>query len=251
MAERRDLGGGGEGVGEDPTQRMIERIWESLTEIRVRLDQQPLVQPAAAVPPFPEEAVPVAPVPPPPGVEVPPVVPVQPVVPIQKMKREHFRTLQQGNLSVLEYQMRFIALSRSRNSFKEAVVEAGNRVFSKEVFSRAAATDRRFQKNLNKQGIAHILESRLMVEEPSSSNSPFSGQQNRAEVHQLGLTSFHCEDATWSGGNVVRALFFAFFAKDPGLGFAPAKATTLGIVTKSRHRDTSRSEGDLSCRRVL
>ncbi|MQM15547.1 hypothetical protein Taro_048492 [Colocasia esculenta] len=28
------------------------------------------------------------------------------------MKREYFRTLQQGNLSVLEYQMRFMALSR-------------------------------------------------------------------------------------------------------------------------------------------
>ncbi|MQL98727.1 hypothetical protein Taro_031439 [Colocasia esculenta] len=31
---------------------------------------------------------------------------------IQQMKREQFRTFQQGNLSVLEYQMRFIALSR-------------------------------------------------------------------------------------------------------------------------------------------
>ncbi|MQL68141.1 hypothetical protein Taro_000404 [Colocasia esculenta] len=122
MAKRRNVGGGGKGSREDPTQRMIERIWESLTEIRVRLDLQPPVQPAAAVPPFPEEAVPVAPVPTPPGVEVPPVVPVQPAVPvrpatgeettIQQMKREQFRTVQQGNLSVLEYQMRFIALSR-------------------------------------------------------------------------------------------------------------------------------------------
>ncbi|MQL93844.1 hypothetical protein Taro_026493 [Colocasia esculenta] len=103
MAERRNVGDEGEGVGEDPTQRMIERIWESLTEIR-----------------------------------------------IQQMKSEQFRTLQQGNLSVLEYQMRFIALSRSRDSFKEVTVEAGNRVFSREVFSRAAATDRRFQKNHNR-----------------------------------------------------------------------------------------------------
>ncbi|MQL97383.1 hypothetical protein Taro_030076 [Colocasia esculenta] len=95
MAERRDVGGGGEGAGEDPTQRMIERIWESLTEIR-----------------------------------------------IQQMKREQFRTLQQGNLSVLEYQMRFIALSRSRNSFKEVVVEACNRVFS-----RAVVTGHQFQRN--------------------------------------------------------------------------------------------------------
>ncbi|MQM12636.1 hypothetical protein Taro_045555 [Colocasia esculenta] len=100
MAERRDWGGGGEGSGEDPTQRMIERIWESLIDIRMRLDQQPPVQPPATVPPLLEEAVPVAPVPPPTGVE------------IQQMKREQFTTLQQGNLSVLEYQMRFMALSR-------------------------------------------------------------------------------------------------------------------------------------------
>ncbi|MQM02092.1 hypothetical protein Taro_034854 [Colocasia esculenta] len=33
-------------------------------------------------------------------------------VQIQQVKREQFRTLQQGNLSVLEYQMRFMALSR-------------------------------------------------------------------------------------------------------------------------------------------
>ncbi|MQL85702.1 hypothetical protein Taro_018216 [Colocasia esculenta] len=66
MAERRNVGDEGEGAGEDPTQRMIERIWESLTEIQ-----------------------------------------------IQQMKREQFRTLQQGNLSVLEYHIRFIALSRT------------------------------------------------------------------------------------------------------------------------------------------
>ena len=35
------------------------------------------------------------------------------------------------------------------------------------------------------------------------------------------------------------------------LGFAPIKATTLGVANKSGHRDTSRSEGDLLCRRVL
>ncbi|MQL86522.1 hypothetical protein Taro_019060 [Colocasia esculenta] len=38
MADRRDWGG----VGDDPeesTQRMIERIWESLTDIRARMDQ--------------------------------------------------------------------------------------------------------------------------------------------------------------------------------------------------------------------
>ncbi|MQL85011.1 hypothetical protein Taro_017527 [Colocasia esculenta] len=93
MAERRNVGDEGEGVGEDPTQRMIERIWESLTEIRVRLDQQPPVQPSVVVPPYPEEAVPVAPVPLPPGVEVPPVVPVQPTVPVRPATGEETTVL--------------------------------------------------------------------------------------------------------------------------------------------------------------
>ncbi|MQM14753.1 hypothetical protein Taro_047686 [Colocasia esculenta] len=63
MADRRDWGGGGDDP-EESTQRMIERIWESLTDIRMRMDQQ------APVPPVIGEAVPVAPVPPPPGVEL-------------------------------------------------------------------------------------------------------------------------------------------------------------------------------------
>ncbi|MQM06229.1 hypothetical protein Taro_039049 [Colocasia esculenta] len=37
MADRRDWGGGGEDP-EESTQRMIERIWESLTDIRMRMD---------------------------------------------------------------------------------------------------------------------------------------------------------------------------------------------------------------------
>ncbi|MQL94713.1 hypothetical protein Taro_027376 [Colocasia esculenta] len=193
MADRRDLGGGGDDP-EESTQRMIERIWESLTDIRMRMDQQ------APVPPMIGEVVPVAPVPPPPGVEVPFVAPVppsppviaaeEPVVQVERFlrlqpptyiggpnpdtaehwiheiervfltmrcpvadrvllatyqlrgfaqewwhlkmqttfagriegaitwsefleaKREQFRTLQQGETSVLEYQMRFMALSR-------------------------------------------------------------------------------------------------------------------------------------------
>ncbi|MQL69962.1 hypothetical protein Taro_002267 [Colocasia esculenta] len=75
MADRRDWGGGGDDP-EESTQRMIERIWESLTEIRMRMDQQ------APVPPVTGEAVPVAPVPPPPGVEVPFVAPVPPSPPV-------------------------------------------------------------------------------------------------------------------------------------------------------------------------
>ncbi|MQL85135.1 hypothetical protein Taro_017639 [Colocasia esculenta] len=39
MADRRDWGGGGEEPGVDPTQRMIERIWESLIDIPMRMDQ--------------------------------------------------------------------------------------------------------------------------------------------------------------------------------------------------------------------
>ncbi|MQL97802.1 hypothetical protein Taro_030504 [Colocasia esculenta] len=143
MADRRDWGGGGDDP-EESTQRMIERIWESLTEIRMRMNQQTLVPLVVG------EAVPVAPVPPPPGVEVPFVAPVPPSPPViateepvvqverflrlqpptytggpnpdtaehwiheidRQAKREQFRTLQQGETSVLEYQMRLMALSR-------------------------------------------------------------------------------------------------------------------------------------------
>ncbi|MQL73485.1 hypothetical protein Taro_005820, partial [Colocasia esculenta] len=62
MADRRDWGGGGDDL-EESTQRMIERIWESLTDIQMRMDQH------APVPPVVGEAVPVAPVPPSPWVE--------------------------------------------------------------------------------------------------------------------------------------------------------------------------------------
>ncbi|MQM20778.1 hypothetical protein Taro_053806 [Colocasia esculenta] len=204
MADMTDWGGGGD-EPEETTHQMIERIWESLIEIRTRLDHQTPVQLAVEVPPIVEKAVPVAPPPPPPLVEVPPVVPILPAVPawvasvedptalgekflrlqlpaysgglnpntaehwvhevervfviircpqanrvvlatyqlhgfaqqwwrlkmqtafagrtedtitwpefleIQQAKREQLRTLQQGNLTVLEYQMRFMVLSR-------------------------------------------------------------------------------------------------------------------------------------------
>ncbi|MQM17765.1 hypothetical protein Taro_050742 [Colocasia esculenta] len=209
MADRRDWGGGGDDP-EESTQRMIERIWESLTDIRARMDQQAPV-PLVAVPPGDGETVPVAPIPP--RVEVPFTAPLPPPPPVllaeepvmqvekflrlqpptysggpnpdtaehwvheiervfatmrcpavdrvvlaayqlrsfvlewwrlkmqttfagrteeaitwsefldvfndtffpiqvQQVKREQFQTLQQGNSSVLEYQMRFMALSR-------------------------------------------------------------------------------------------------------------------------------------------
>ncbi|MQL89323.1 hypothetical protein Taro_021890, partial [Colocasia esculenta] len=74
MADRREWGGGGDDP-EESTQRMIERIWESLTDIQMRMDHQ------APVPLVVGEAVPVALVPPPPGVEVPFVALVPPSPP--------------------------------------------------------------------------------------------------------------------------------------------------------------------------
>ncbi|MQM03313.1 hypothetical protein Taro_036094 [Colocasia esculenta] len=55
MADRRDWGGGGDDL-EESTLRMIERIWESLTDIRRRMDQQAPVPPVA-VPPGDGETV--------------------------------------------------------------------------------------------------------------------------------------------------------------------------------------------------
>ncbi|MQL85318.1 hypothetical protein Taro_017841 [Colocasia esculenta] len=78
MTDRRDWGGGGDNP-EESTQRMIERIWEGLTDIRARMDQQASV-PAVAVPPRDGEAVPVAPVPQ--RVEVPFAAPVPPPPPV-------------------------------------------------------------------------------------------------------------------------------------------------------------------------
>ncbi|MQM09277.1 hypothetical protein Taro_042145 [Colocasia esculenta] len=93
MADRRDWGGGGDDP-EESTQRMIERIWESLTDIRARMDQQASVPPVA-VPPGDGEDVLVAPVPP--RVEVPFVAPVlspppvliaeEPVMQVEKFLR--------------------------------------------------------------------------------------------------------------------------------------------------------------------
>ncbi|MQM03277.1 hypothetical protein Taro_036056 [Colocasia esculenta] len=78
MTDRRDWGGGGDDP-EESTQRMIERIWESLTDIQRRMDQQAPVPPVA-VPPGDGETIPVALVPP--GVEVPFVAPVPPPPPV-------------------------------------------------------------------------------------------------------------------------------------------------------------------------
>ncbi|MQL80025.1 hypothetical protein Taro_012481, partial [Colocasia esculenta] len=78
MADRRDWGGGGDD-SEESTQRMIERIWESLTDIRARMDQQ-APEPPVVVPPGDGETVPIAPVPS--GVGVPFVAPLPPPPPV-------------------------------------------------------------------------------------------------------------------------------------------------------------------------
>ncbi|MQL69588.1 hypothetical protein Taro_001866 [Colocasia esculenta] len=78
MADRRDWGGGGDDP-EESTQRMIERIWESLTDIQRRMDQQAPVPPVV-VPPGDGETVPIALVLP--GVEVPFAAPVPPPPPV-------------------------------------------------------------------------------------------------------------------------------------------------------------------------
>ncbi|MQL88067.1 hypothetical protein Taro_020614 [Colocasia esculenta] len=78
MADRRDWGDGRDDP-EESTQRMIERIWESLTDIRARMDQQALIPPVAVLP-RDGEVVPVAPVPP--RVEVPFAAPVPPPPPV-------------------------------------------------------------------------------------------------------------------------------------------------------------------------
>ncbi|MQM02913.1 hypothetical protein Taro_035683 [Colocasia esculenta] len=80
MADRRDWGGGGDDL-EESTQHMIERILESLTDIRMRMDQQAPVPPIVA-PPGDGGDIPLAPVPPPPGVEVPFAAPVPPPPPV-------------------------------------------------------------------------------------------------------------------------------------------------------------------------
>ncbi|MQL93998.1 hypothetical protein Taro_026648 [Colocasia esculenta] len=93
MANRRDWGGGGDDP-EESTQRMIERIWESLTDIRARMDQQAPVPPVA-VPSGDGEAVPVAPVLPrvevPFAARVPPPPPMliaeEPVMQVEKFLR--------------------------------------------------------------------------------------------------------------------------------------------------------------------
>ncbi|MQM20174.1 hypothetical protein Taro_053188 [Colocasia esculenta] len=100
MANRRDWSGGGDDP-EEGTQRMIERIWESLTDIRARMDQQAPVPPVA-VPPGDGETVPIASVPP--RVEVPFVAPVPPPPPVllaeePVMQVEKFLRLQPSTYS--------------------------------------------------------------------------------------------------------------------------------------------------------
>ncbi|MQL77295.1 hypothetical protein Taro_009702, partial [Colocasia esculenta] len=111
MVDRRDWGGGGDDP-EESTQRMIERIWESLTDIQRRMDQQTLVPPVA-VPLGDGETIPIVPVPPPPGAEVPFVAPLppppvllaeEPVMQVEKFLRLQLPTYSGGpNPDTTEY----------------------------------------------------------------------------------------------------------------------------------------------------
>ncbi|MQL97727.1 hypothetical protein Taro_030429, partial [Colocasia esculenta] len=104
MTDRTDWGGGGDDP-EESTQCMIERIWESLTDIQRRMDQQAPVPPVA-VPPGDGETGPIVPVPPPPGVEVPFAAPVpspppallaeEPVMQVEKFLRLQLPTYSGG-----------------------------------------------------------------------------------------------------------------------------------------------------------
>ncbi|MQM17197.1 hypothetical protein Taro_050162 [Colocasia esculenta] len=63
---------------------------------------------------------------------------------------------------------------------------------------------------------------------------------------ELGSTSFHREDVVWSGGNLVRASIFAFFAKVIGL-----KGSRRGSHQLSRSLWESRLGRDTLNHRVL
>ncbi|MQL78948.1 hypothetical protein Taro_011399 [Colocasia esculenta] len=117
MADRRDWGGGGDDP-EESTQRMIERIWESLTDIRARMDQQAPVPPVA-VPPGDGEAVPVTPVPP--RVEVPFAAPVP--LPPPVLVEEPVMQLPTGTEGCLEDRgTRGVAELREETSWRGAIL---------------------------------------------------------------------------------------------------------------------------------
>ncbi|MQM21063.1 hypothetical protein Taro_054094 [Colocasia esculenta] len=81
MANRRDWGGGVDD-SEESTHQMIERMWESITYIRTRLDQQLPGQPSGVAPLVTEEIM-LEPLVPPYGVEAPLAAPLPPVVPVR------------------------------------------------------------------------------------------------------------------------------------------------------------------------
>ncbi|MQM09843.1 hypothetical protein Taro_042721 [Colocasia esculenta] len=233
------------------------------------------MQPAAAVPPLPEEAVPVAPVPPPSKVEVPSVVPIHPAVlarsaigeettvlverflrlqpptysggpnpdtaehwiheieRIQQMKREKFRTLQQGNLSVLEYQMRFMALSRTveeaaqRAAILERTVRArqgqsqttglGSGSFRHPQpsggISKGKSTFWSFFVIWNSKGELADVDLLKATDWCVALRGLCSRISGRFNLLGLGLACSLHEEVVWSGGNVAWTLYFACFAK--------------------------------------
>ncbi|MQL80504.1 hypothetical protein Taro_012953 [Colocasia esculenta] len=121
MTDQRDWGGGGDDP-EDPTQRMIERIWESLTEIRMRMDQPAPAQPAV---PVVEEAVPAAPVLPPVGVEVSPEVPAHPAVPARLATAQESTALVERILRTVEEAAQWAAVLERTLQARQSQSQAG------------------------------------------------------------------------------------------------------------------------------
>ncbi|MQM05620.1 hypothetical protein Taro_038439 [Colocasia esculenta] len=61
---------------------------------------------------------------------------------------------------------------------------------------------------------ATVRNAAFRADESSARPGEFAvGISGRFDLLEPGLTSSHREDAAWSGGNLVRALFFAFFTK--------------------------------------
>ncbi|MQM19760.1 hypothetical protein Taro_052773, partial [Colocasia esculenta] len=215
MADRRDWGGDGDEL-EESTHQLIERLWESIMEIRTRLDKQPPVQPAVAAPPVEEEVVlvPLAPPPPPPGVEVLPVAPVPPVVPIrsamqiQQAKIEQFRTLQQGNLSVLELS-RTVEEAAQRAAILERTIHAsraeeaaGNKVFNRaKVLDQCWRSHSKVQPGCKAGGLENLSSTDLWCIRKNVTNTSVVILHERDHLlRRNSITAFHgrgCMRAAW------------------------------------------------------
>ncbi|MQL93838.1 hypothetical protein Taro_026487 [Colocasia esculenta] len=247
MADRRDWGGGGYDP-EDPTQRVIDRIWESLTEIRMRMDQPGPAQPAI---PVVAEAVPAAPILPQVGVEVPPVVPVHPAVLVRPAAAEDPTVLVErlaqnaGLFSVPERDRgaRRVLIAtpgdvgsgfRCFGSSSTCVprVVHGMGILTSTGGSRRAATSRpghdvairrvpnqaAFLRNPDRTELSHALLGQGRFCSKNSKQFEFVG---------FGWSCSRREDHVWSGRNAGLSLVFVFFIKCGSHGsVAPSVVTS-------------------------